>query len=198
MASLYEFMANDFVQNMPELEGYGEQLKQSKRLFVTGTYNREYYKGDDFNWVGRDLELYSLRSEEQIIYLCIRTDFLGQETVRFRLINEESAVAFEQFDSFSYKSAQFSVFKAKAPFHSYAKITLRTQGELDDDNRELSIPLSRVLLTSPDFKVSITVLRFWLLTGTISADCDIYPNSTSADKVADFFNDVSRELANES
>lgn len=59
MASLYEFMANDFVQNMPELEGYGEQLKQSKRLFVTGTYNREYYKGDDFNWVGRDLELYS-------------------------------------------------------------------------------------------------------------------------------------------
>ncbi len=198
MNNLYEFIANGTVQNMLELENYAQQIKINKKLLVTGLYSREIYNGDDFNWAGKTIELYSTRQVLQDIYLCIRTDFLNEEVVISRLINPENSVCFNPLDRFIFKDTRFLVLKSAVPFSGYAKITLQTQKESDTANRILSIPVSRILLTSPLEQLSLQTLQFGLLTGTFAADCDIYPIQTSADKVADYFNQVSKELTDES
>ncbi|NDV91706.1 hypothetical protein GTH32_10975 [Alteromonas sp. 345S023] len=198
MPNLFEFTANSHVTSMDVLEAQALQVKDNKRLLVVGTYDREVYCGDDFNWAGEKLEIFSEANVDKDIYISVRIDFLDENTVLGRLNNSDNRFHFEKFDYFSFNQAQFIVLKSLSPCNTYAEINLEAQPENGGANRSLSLPISRILLAPIHSKFDLSVLRFALLTGTVDTTCDVYPYPNNSDKIADYFNGFVKELVNES
>lgn len=198
MNNLYKFIANSDVNSIFDLENWANQLKLNKLMLVTGLYEREFYSGGYFNWASKTIELYSMRPEEQVIYLSIRSDFLDENTIISRIESSNSTMNFQIFQRFSFKETKFLVFKSTLPFIHHTKLNFDIQDECGGANRKLSVPVSRILLVSSLFEMSTEVLKFSLLTGSVSEYCDIFPYPTNADSLAEYFNEVCKELAHES
>tara|TARA_B100000700_G_C15062130_1_gene866575 strand:+ start:393 stop:989 length:597 start_codon:yes stop_codon:yes gene_type:complete len=198
MLNLFDFAANSHVDSMELLEAHAQQLKDNKRLLVVGTYHREFYCGDDFNWASEKLDIFSEAHVDKDVYISVRIDFLDEDTVLNRLNNSANRFRFEKFDYFSFNQAQFIVLKSQSPCNTHVQINLEAQQELGGENRSLSLPISRILLAPINSKFDLKVLRFSLLTGTVDGACDVYPYPNNSDKIADYFNGFAKELVNES
>ncbi|MFZ8201881.1 hypothetical protein [Alteromonas portus] len=197
MDSLYNVIAGGCVPNMTVLQSNASQLRINKNLLVNGVYPSERFNGENFNWAGENLEFYSSREYSQDVYICIRIDFLDVDTINSRFIHSKDSMSFSLYEEFKFGKASYMVLKSNASFSQYGQVTFKTQVEAEGARRVLSIPISRVLLTPLEFKQSKQELLFALITGVVSRSCDIFPNSLSADSVADYFISVSKEFGHE-
>jgi len=194
MTSFYDYISDEKVANIEALESFAQQLKTNKSLLVTGVFASEPYNGDEFCWLGSCLQIFSMQPDFQDVYLAVRTDLLSLEEIQSRFKRDDDSLEFEVIERFSNDIAEYTVFKSNKPIKSYANISLKAVKEESGTQRELSIPLARVLLVPHERDLTKQELFFAVRTGLADAKCNVFPSTGYSDKVADYFRAVSMEM----
>lgn len=194
MTSFYDYISDGKVASIEALESFAQQLKTNKCLLVTGAYACEPYNGDEFCWLGTCLQIFSMQPDFQDVYIAVRTDFVSQDEIESRFILSHDSLEIDHIQSFSYGIAEYAVYKSRAPIKGYAHIKLDSAKEEFGSGRELSIPLTRILLVPHERALTNQELFFALRTGLADAKCNVFPSTGYSDKVADYFRAVSMEM----
>ena len=194
MNSFYDYISDGKVASIQALESFAQQLKTNKCLLVTGAFACEPYNVDEFCWLGSCLQIFSMQPDLQDVYLAVRTDFLSLEEIQSRFKRDDDSIEFDVIQRFSNDTAEYTVFMSKKPIKSYANISLKTVKEEFGTQRELSIPLARVLLVPHKRDLTNQELFFAVRTGLADAKCSVFPSTGYSDKVADYFSAVSMEM----